>query len=280
MNKNIANNFFNLISLASFGLTAYDFVKSRITNNQNDILEMSKQYLELSKKNDVLRDKLESCDKTIEYNANKIEDLSNNCVNLSNENSELKKEAVSFIEKRFELYDSVNMVNDLMKKVIKSKDIFAEHKLPKIKDLLSINEERIYAFIDNANKGNIIQDKLKQINPNIGGNNFNINSTFDNIYSYINEFSKFLDTLTIEQKFSLLHILGAISILLSLYSILGVFYSNFFIEYFKLEQKYPKIAVFFKLRRKFQQFYLLINISIIAFIVLVEIYINYLMLIG
>lgn len=76
----------------------------------------------------------------------------------------------------------------------------------------------------------------------------------------------------------MIQIFGGITILLSLISILSVFYSNFFIEYFKLEQRFPRLAKIIALRRKFQQYYLLFNISIIAGIILVEIYVSYLML--
>jgi hypothetical protein len=61
--------------------------------------------------------------------------------------------------------------------------------------------------------------------------------------------------------------LGALSILFfsqvmlaCLISIIFVFYGDLLIKRFDLENKYPKIAKFIQLRRKFQQYYLLLNI--------------------
>lgn len=62
--------------------------------------------------------------------------------------------------------------------------------------------------------------------------------------------------------------------MLSLISILFIFYGNILLGYFKLEERYPKIGKFIILSRKFQQFYLLINVLIITVVSIIMFVMN------
>jgi hypothetical protein len=53
-----------------------------------------------------------------------------------------------------------------------------------------------------------------------------------------------------------------------------VYYGDKLIIYFNLETKWPKLAKFIQLRRKFQDYYIRINALIIILILLFVIYIN------
>ena len=53
-------------------------------------------------------------------------------------------------------------------------------------------------------------------------------------------------------------------------SIVFIFFGDYLIKRFNLEVKYPKLAKIIALRRKFQRYYLILNISYIAFAVIVE----------
>lgn len=88
------------------------------------------------------------------------------------------------------------------------------------------------------------------------------------------EFFNNINNLSFEQTVYLTHLSGSLSILLCVISILGITYSNYLIDYFKLETKYPGIAKFIQLRKKFQQYYIMIDVSIILFVCLGMIYIN------
>ena len=61
---------------------------------------------------------------------------------------------------------------------------------------------------------------------------------------------------------------------MNIYSILGVFFGNEIIKYFDLENKYPKLSIYFKLRAKFQRYYLLWDISIMFLICILGIALN------
>ena len=56
----------------------------------------------------------------------------------------------------------------------------------------------------------------------------------------------FLSSLTFEQTVAIVNISGCIQIIISILSLMIVFYGNILIEHFKLEEKYPKIANFIK----------------------------------
>jgi hypothetical protein len=59
-------------------------------------------------------------------------------------------------------------------------------------------------------------------------------------------------------------------ILSSVISIIYIFYGDYLLKKFKIEQKYPKLAKVIELRRKFQSYYLLISIGWIISSVLIE----------
>jgi hypothetical protein len=67
-------------------------------------------------------------------------------------------------------------------------------------------------------------------------------------------FQNYLSSLTLEQLVPLLNIFGLTVITSCLISIATIFYGDYFIKYFNIENKYPKIAKFIQLRRKFQFF--------------------------
>jgi len=131
----------------------------------------------------------------------------------------------------------------------------------KIEDLESINESN-KSLVDN------IQNIINSKDGSSGSNSFIGNNFIDSI-------NQILSTLNFEQTLAILHISGSIFIIISLYSIMLIILGDFFIKYFNLEERFPKIANFIKIRRKFQNYYILINVIIIVLILLIIIYINF-----
>lgn len=80
-------------------------------------------------------------------------------------------------------------------------------------------------------------------------------SWIDTIKNFLEEWNKFLFSLSTEQLGAFAHIISALLILWCLFSIFIIVYSDFLIKYFKLEEKYPKLAKFIKIRRMFQHYY-------------------------
>lgn len=102
-----------------------------------------------------------------------------------------------------------------------------------------------------------------------GGNNNNFLPNI-NLKGYYN----FLDSLTLFQEASFLNILVYIIILCCIISITSIFFGNEIIRYLDLENKYPKLSIFFKLRSKYQRYYLMWNIFYMFLICIVGICLN------
>ena len=94
------------------------------------------------------------------------------------------------------------------------------------------------------------------------------------LVSVINKFYEHLDTLSILQESSILHILLFTVLTVTVFNILSVLFGFELIKYFKVEERMPKLAGFFRLRAQFQRYYLIWNISTLFIICLGGIGIN------
>lgn len=73
------------------------------------------------------------------------------------------------------------------------------------------------------------------------------------------------------KKLAVSLILGKSVIFSALISIIFIFYGNILIEKYDLENRYPKLAIFIKLRRKFQKYYLNYYCGLIIIIIITEV---------
>ena len=91
--------------------------------------------------------------------------------------------------------------------------------------------------------------------------------------SYLNIFNiyDYLDSLTLLEESSLLHIFMFSIILLIL---TGTLLSNEIIKYFNIEDKYPSISTFLKIRSKYQRYYLIWNVFSLFIICIMGIGVN------
>jgi translation initiation factor 2 beta subunit (eIF-2beta)/eIF-5 len=142
----------------------------------------------------------------------------------------------------------------------------------KYEALVNKNIEELEAI--NASNKTIIEN-IKTIIDSKSGSSGSNSLLGNNIIDSINQF---LLTLKFEQTLAILHLSGALFILISLYIILLIYFGDSLIKYFNLEKSYPKLASFIKLRRKFQNYYIIFNIIIIILILFIIIYINLLLL--
>ena len=149
-------------------------------------------------------------------------------------------------------------------------------------DLTSIGNKISQKLSEGNKLTNELQNELlKQINDLNGGKGSGSASNLfiDNFSVLIENFHDFLSSLTLVQHFSLVNILIGTLVLNSLTTIIFIFYSDFLIKFFNLEQKFPSLSKFIKIRKKFQQFYFLLNILIIIIAIGFMIFVNYLMFI-
>ncbi len=156
-----------------------------------------------------------------------------------------------------------------------------------IEQLVTKNNEQkevLSSHLDNLNKEtdnmqNMISDILKYFNDN-DNNKFMGENIFELLTNYINNLNKFLSTLTFEQYSAVAHLSSAICMLVFLFSILSILFGDQFINYFKLEERFPKLSFIFKLRNKLNKVSLFISFTVIIFNLLLMIYVNSLILIN
>lgn len=98
----------------------------------------------------------------------------------------------------------------------------------------------------------------------------------DNLFEIYNKFNDFIHSLNSEQLLALCNLLGCITIFLFLLSLITIYYSDFLIKYFQLEDKNTWLAKFVLIRRKFNNYYYGFNIIIILGLLFSLIFVNFL----
>lgn len=172
-------------------------------------------------------------------------------------------------------YNTINNVQarklreQLAAERLKNSDMQAKYEA-----LVNKNIEELESI--NASNKTIIENIKTIIDSNSGRSGSN-SLTGTNLIDSINQF---LLTLNFEQTLAILHLSGALFILISFYIILMIYFGDSLIKYFNLEKSYPKLANFIQMRRKFQNYYIIFNIITIILILFVIIYINLLLLLN
>lgn len=131
---------------------------------------------------------------------------------------------------------------------------------------------RGYTFIT----GSLRNKKWHKMNPIIKIINRGINNS-DNTNNFVSVFPKFyeyLDSLTLLQEISLLHICMFCVLILTVFNISAVLFGNEMIRIFNLEGRFPRLAMFFRLRVTLQRYYLVWNVLILFVFCLFGIGIN------
>ena len=123
------------------------------------------------------------------------------------------------------------------------------------------------------NKVSQITEAVEKVSNILSKGNDNFLSDFS-----LQAYYDFLDTLSLLEESALLHILIFIFLLLCIFNFISVFFGNEIIKYFKLEERFPKLELYFKLRTKFQRYYLMWNIFTMLVVCIIGIGINLLVL--
>ena len=125
----------------------------------------------------------------------------------------------------------------------------------------------------------MVKDFKKYVDDLISGKGSLSNYDDGNSLRILDQFQEFLSSLTVDQKIAVTHILAAIAMLSSIFTIAMIIYGDYLIIRFKLEEKFPKLARFIQIRRKLQLYSISMNLFLMTLALLAVIYINYLILI-
>nr|YP_010879606.1 hypothetical protein QU374_mgp05 [Heterobasidion annosum]WHL55376.1 hypothetical protein [Heterobasidion annosum] len=225
---------FHTVSLTSFVMGVHS------TINGVQAKELQEQLNKANNRNELLHAK--------------ISDLQDKSIQSLSENSQIRA-SLDEVNKTFtEVNETVNTINNTSNSEVQS----------------SIIGDKMDELVSNVSKGRDIVEKLIDL-INKGSGDGSSSSNFLDSFS---ELSSVISSLNIEQSLALVHISGSIAIFLSLLTIISVFYGNIIISYLKLETRFPKFKKLIELRLKFQNYYLLLNIFIILFVLVGIVYVN------
>ena len=129
-------------------------------------------------------------------------------------------------------------------------------------------------LLNDANDSKEFVERILEMFDNGGSNNSIHFAPWDSLTDIYSEVYQVIDSLSQTQKGALIHISFSVVILFCLFTLIGVYYGEKFIQYFKLESKFPRLARYIDIRRKFQQFYFILNSLFIIFILLFIILFN------
>jgi hypothetical protein len=154
-------------------------------------------------------------------------------------------------------FEKVEKGKSELELVDKFKELFADGQNPmlKINEGISDIQKALDLIINNGGKDNNFTSL------NIG------NFSLEKYYEY-------LDSLSLLEESAFLHLVAFSLIIFIILNIVSTLFGNEIIQYFNLEKKYPKLSIFFRLRAKFQRYYLIWNISILLFICTLGIFMN------
>jgi hypothetical protein len=189
----------------------------------------------------------------VENLAKKLEEK----LNVSNANKTIVTNKINSIKENGEQLE--NLLNYSNSNSNNNSNLNESNKTKIIEDLVNMKNDidQVKDVLDNIFKG--------------GPNSTNLVSQLDKYYEY-------LDGLTLLQEGAFLHLLMFLLILVIIFNITGIFFGNELINYFKLEDRFPKLAIIFKLRAKYQRYYLIYNILILVTICFIAIFLNLLVL--
>ena len=166
--------------------------------------------------------------------------------------------------------ESNSKIENILRKSLDNNENKMEILISKMNHLIenkSIDENKIIEVNNSIkNINNDLAEVVNQIDETLRSSIINLDF-FNSIISYINNLN-FIQTLAFT------HISAIIFIFLSLNSLIALYFGNSLINKFNIDNKYPKIYKFIELRRKFQVYYLIKDLTIIYLILILLTFIN------
>ena len=133
----------------------------------------------------------------------------------------------------------------------------------------------VLIIIGNINKFNVLEDHgkfyLDPEPPEAEINQSNILGTLSDMRS---GYKEFLGSLSTEELCCLSNLIGFLMVLGGLVSITFILFGDYLINYFKLEERFPKLAKYIQLRQKIQRYTLIFHMFMVYLILIVFIIIN------
>lgn len=272
MNKELLKKIFTILNTGALGITYYTFDESKFKDPQNSAETIGKyvnststssgESVEVSKtSNTGLSDK-----QTLDSNNASVTSITA----LARENqltpeqeSALNKIESNSLNSNLKLTNKLNSINNKLEEkskldeeyqttTIEAKSLFTEDQKKELAEKVRTSKKLNSEINEEFKK---VIDYLKSDGKS-GSLDF-IN--MENIYKIFSAYQDFLHSLTPEQFYGVLHIVTGSFILMCMFNIISAQFGIFIINYFKITEKYPKLAKIIELRNKFQRYYFIFN---------------------
>jgi DNA-binding transcriptional MerR regulator len=218
----------------------------------------------------------QSMKRMLEAYRSEKEALGNTIVNLSADNrlSELKR--AEFLRNAEDSLARTKQILELMKqgKTQTATDLIKQEQVDwssNVEDSLAELHKLVQEYKDSTSGSNSGSGS--------GSSSHFVDSFNSNLIEELQQLADsywdWINSLSIMQQFAISHILAAVTVLLSMSSLITVFYSDYLIKRFNLESKFPRLAKYISLRRTFQQYYFFINSIVIIFFLSLVIVFNF-----
>jgi hypothetical protein len=239
MNKKILTNSLKAISGLASIVSLHSYIQDITNNTLQENLKNSNNKVQ------ILEEKL---------NNNQLDELKN----------EVIKNKIELLKINLnECHKNASKEIDLLKEVDKSNSTYKNDIEYHVNNYITENE-KAQNFIEDFLSNLIDKNKI------IGDVNW-----IENIKLFNDNLNKYISQLNFQQLGAFVHLSTSIFMLLCLLSIITIIYSDFLINYFKIEEKYPKLSKILKVRKMFQQYYLFINFIFILLTLIILIYVNF-----
>lgn len=191
------------------------------------------------------------------YNSKEQQDILNSMAKDFKENSLQQELWQKSVSDKLDLIKNNNISNDQLDKIEKASNVL-NNDITEYKNISNRFSEDVsvdnLSYDETIKNLELIKAKADSIAQGSGKNTLDIlNKVLDEINKgsgsgskYISEVSEFLSSLTFEQTVAIVHITGCIAIIISLISLIIIFYGNILIDRIQLEKRFPRIAIFIK----------------------------------
>lgn len=213
----------------------------------------------------------------------------------------LLEEMKNGVKLQKELAAKDSLAKELLEKSLSNKELLdMENSIEKIDQSVKslnkltekLNSVQSNSTVDNSTNENINNKVLEEINNTTSehiNNIINGNSVLKNIlekklnFPSNSETKNFISNFDVHDLLSgmstlelgaVVHLSGSLFILFSIMSIISIIFGDELVKYLKLEEKFPRLARFIEIRRKFRYYYLILNFTLIILVLLTIIYLN------
>lgn len=204
----------------------------------------------LNEKDEIIK----NLNKANESYTNNISMLENEKIKLLEKNTNMQ----DFIKIKMENF--INVLNNTKDSINEEKNIIENLSKKEINDSNIIEYQKIYADSILKNQTNL--ENIQKVINDITDESKNLN--FISNYS-LSDFYKFLETLSIEKLGALTVLIFSGVILSGCINIISIYFGEYLIKKYKIDERFPKLAKFIQLRRTLQKYYLIYSLSIIMF---------------